>query len=284
MTTLILALAAAMQAAPASSAPIPLSPPIDPRGSRALPRVSLDSLVTSQDYPGDARRAGQEGTTRFRLLIGPNGRASHCQVERSSGSNSLDAATCRIMRGRARFTPALDGMRRPTSDSVAGAIAWRLPGLRRVADLRVALFTLAADGTPGECQQEVRVGRTIDRIKAAACFPALEPGRDLDPITLETSGRPSQILMASVLIRDPAAEWPKLEQPGRRIIARELGRLQIGQGGQVVGCSSSGYTGHLPPTWRACSGVGARLDGFDASTASEVRMISYTAILDGPPL
>ena len=45
----------------------------------------------------------------------------------SSGSAALDQATCRIMRSRARFTPAHDDHGQPTSDNVSSRIRWVLP-------------------------------------------------------------------------------------------------------------------------------------------------------------
>ena len=39
----------------------------------------------------------------------------------------LDTATCRIMRQRARFTPARDVNGNPASDEHLGEISWRLP-------------------------------------------------------------------------------------------------------------------------------------------------------------
>ncbi|HYD36402.1 MAG TPA: energy transducer TonB, partial [Allosphingosinicella sp.] len=55
------------------------------------------------------------------------GRVTDCTVTASSGSAALDSATCRLMKQRARFTPARDSDGHPTSDSVSNAIRWVLP-------------------------------------------------------------------------------------------------------------------------------------------------------------
>jgi protein TonB len=88
---------------------------------------NLAALVTQADYPPSALQSRAEGMVEFRIEVGANGRATGCTVTRSSGSAALDSATCRIMRSRARFTPALDSNGQRVADSVAGAIAWTLP-------------------------------------------------------------------------------------------------------------------------------------------------------------
>jgi protein TonB len=50
-----------------------------------------------------------------------------CTVTSSSGSATLDAATCNILRRRARFTPATDSSGNPTTDTASTRIRWVLP-------------------------------------------------------------------------------------------------------------------------------------------------------------
>jgi protein TonB len=115
-------LALALQAA-ARPAPPAASPPA-PRPPTGWPF----SLLSDDDYPAAALRAEEEGRVGYRLAIGPDGRVSACTIVQSSGSAALDAATCRIMRARARFAPARDPAGNPVADSRAGRIAWVLPG------------------------------------------------------------------------------------------------------------------------------------------------------------
>jgi protein TonB len=83
--------------------------------------------VSNDDYPPAAIRNEEQGTTRFTLTVGPNGRVTNCSVTGSSGSSSLDSTTCRLMTSRARFTPASNSAGQPTTDTVSGAIRWVLP-------------------------------------------------------------------------------------------------------------------------------------------------------------
>jgi protein TonB len=112
----------------APPAPPPPAPPPPPRTVEpARARANLASYASDADYPASAIRAEEQGTTGFRLNVGPDGRVTACTVTSSSGSSALDQTTCRIMRARARFTPARDDHGQPTSDSVAGRIRWVLP-------------------------------------------------------------------------------------------------------------------------------------------------------------
>jgi protein TonB len=93
----------------------------------ARARGDLHSYVSNADYPDAAIRNEEQGTTRFRLLVGPDGRVSDCTITGSSGSSALDNATCSVMKKRARFTPARDSSGNPTTDVVANSIRWVLP-------------------------------------------------------------------------------------------------------------------------------------------------------------
>jgi len=100
-------------------------PALSPRG--AAPRNDPASWVRDEDYPSRAIREELEGTTRFRLVIGSNGRVNACEVTRSSGHPLLDEATCRFVSGRARFDPATDGNGRKVVGSYASSVRWVPP-------------------------------------------------------------------------------------------------------------------------------------------------------------
>jgi TonB family protein len=91
-------------------------------------RGQISALFSADDYPQDAQIRDEQGTVRVELKIDREGRVSRCNVLASSGSKSLDSATCRILQSRARFTPArgIDGQ--PTEDTYTQSITWRLEG------------------------------------------------------------------------------------------------------------------------------------------------------------
>jgi protein TonB len=109
--------------------PMPAPPPPQPevKLQPARAKANLGSYVSDADYPSDAIRREEQGATRFRLAVGPDGRVTNCTVTASSGSAALDLATCRLMKSRARFAPARDTSGNPIGDTVSSTIVWRLP-------------------------------------------------------------------------------------------------------------------------------------------------------------
>ena len=107
----------------------PPPPPPPPPVKRVEPKSAvgnLQGLISGDDYPASALDNEEQGTVGVRLSIGPNGRVSGCDVTSSSGSRTLDSTTCRILRSRARFTPAQDSNGQPTSGSFSQRITWRI--------------------------------------------------------------------------------------------------------------------------------------------------------------
>lgn len=59
------------------------------------------------EYPGLAKRRGQQGTVVLRVLVDPQGRPTEVQVEHSSGYRELDRAAQQQVVQRWSFVPAL---------------------------------------------------------------------------------------------------------------------------------------------------------------------------------
>ena len=142
----LLAAAQAGQAGPPAEPPPTVSPPViapslppppgrvrgptrgtpAPLRTSARPAMPLQSLINIADYPPSALREREQGRPGFRLTVGPDGRVTGCVILVSSGSPALDSTTCRVLRSRARFTPAVDSTGRPVEDLYWGEIAWRI--------------------------------------------------------------------------------------------------------------------------------------------------------------
>ena len=113
---------------PYPAPPAPPAPPSPPRFVRGTPaRAELARIVSPDDYPAEALRAGEEGIVSFSLLVGPDGRVNNCLIQESSESVWLDNATCRLMTVRARFSPARDLKGEAINAIVNAKIVWRLP-------------------------------------------------------------------------------------------------------------------------------------------------------------
>ena len=103
----------------------PPTPPAKQQAARA--KGDVRALFSPDDYPAAALRSGETGSVRAQLTIGTNGRVSGCTIVASSRSSALDQATCRVLRAKARFTPARDSNGQLTGDSyTTPPIKWEL--------------------------------------------------------------------------------------------------------------------------------------------------------------
>ena len=87
----------------------------------------LSSFFLDEDYPVSALRSRAQGSVTFVAVAGADGVIRNCAIRVSSGSADLDAATCRILTQRARFSPALDKDGHAVDEQVSGKIRWRIP-------------------------------------------------------------------------------------------------------------------------------------------------------------
>jgi protein TonB len=113
---------------PIIAPPAPVAPPpprIPPK--QATPKGNPGNWATTNDYPTRALREEREGTSSFRVTVGPDGRVTSCQITGSSGSPDLDEATCSNVTRRARFNPATDGEGQPTTGSYSSRVRWVIP-------------------------------------------------------------------------------------------------------------------------------------------------------------
>ena len=82
----------------------------------------LPLAVTLKDYPKQALRAGDEGTSILSLQVDTSGSVEGCTTARSSGSPLLDEQACRLYRERGRFE--LRGISGPVT--VQAPVKWVL--------------------------------------------------------------------------------------------------------------------------------------------------------------
>ncbi len=116
--------------APAAPPPPPPPPPPIPevdKSKKASPQGNPGRWASSDDYPSRSLREENEGVTRFSVQIGTNGRVTSCSVTGSSGHADLDAATCKLVSSRAKFSPALGKDGSPTTGSYSSSVRWQIP-------------------------------------------------------------------------------------------------------------------------------------------------------------
>lgn len=82
-------------------------------------------IIIDADYPRTFH--DMEGTTRFDLMVDPDGRPLSCETTTSSGYVELDKAACNAFIRRARFSPAKDTAGNATTGKYRGSVTFKAP-------------------------------------------------------------------------------------------------------------------------------------------------------------
>lgn len=93
-------------------------------GGREIPPRHTKGRLKNSDWPHDLADAGIGGTVSVRYVVTIAGRATDCEVTRSSGSNELDALTCHLIEERFRFKPSLDDRGQPVESVLIENHSW----------------------------------------------------------------------------------------------------------------------------------------------------------------
>jgi protein TonB len=90
------------------------------------PRGSPGNWIMPDDYP-HLESPPPQSLVGYRLDVGADGHATGCTIVSSSGSPSLDSATCQLVARRARFVPAADAAGTPVAGTWSGRVHWASP-------------------------------------------------------------------------------------------------------------------------------------------------------------
>lgn len=169
----------------------------------ALAAPAQTVSISARDYPDDVRPGHDAFEVRMHYALAADGAVSGCEVIQSSRQPSLDAASCRILRERARF--------RDASGEAAGEIRFRWLGdaslaspAERGAPLLVGLprrmsseerrAIMAEDRGHGGAEVEVDVSEegvpiacTVDPASAAAALARWMCARMMEAVFIPAS-------------------------------------------------------------------------------------------------
>jgi protein TonB len=90
------------------------------------PKGRPGEWVSRNDYPAQDLREGNEGTVRFRLGVGADGRVTSCTVTGSSGFPRLDTTACTKLTQRGRFEPGTDESGAKVAGTWYSSVRWSI--------------------------------------------------------------------------------------------------------------------------------------------------------------
>lgn len=82
--------------------------------------------ISDSAYPLEARKGKIEGRSVVAFVVDEAGKPKDCRTLASSGSDLLDAATCKLAAGL-RFRAARDDSGKPVGELFNFSIVWTLP-------------------------------------------------------------------------------------------------------------------------------------------------------------
>ncbi|MEA3013901.1 MAG: periplasmic protein TonB [Sphingomonadales bacterium] len=96
----------------------------DGDGAGLTPPRRIRGSIRDSDYPRGAGAAGIGGMVSVIYAVETDGRATHCEITRSSGSPELDSTTCRLIEQRFRFRPSQNRSGRPIRSRIVQDHYW----------------------------------------------------------------------------------------------------------------------------------------------------------------
>jgi len=205
--------------APPMAPPIRMAPPPPPQSSSGThaQAIGRQGWLSSDDYPAAAMRNEEQGTVAVWLDIGTDGRVTGCTVSSSSGSASLDTATCRIFRARGRFRPARNPAGEPVPGAVRERIRWVLPDFDTLAlEPAFAAFEARVEGGGASDCEAVHAAPGENELAALGCELVLPLGWPLPEAFGQSAGR---LRFTLEIAREGAPRPPFTPRSGRPVYA-----------------------------------------------------------------
>ena len=207
----------------------------------SLPTPVGDSgaWFTPDDYPAAALAAEEEGAVKFTLSVDAAGSVTDCAIVGSSGSVSLDTATCQLARQRAHFRPALDWHGHAMASHYTRRTVWRMPQPEPIpitAFSQTALLDVSAQGALLSCKADIE-GKFPIAVLGNACT---DPPND--PALLETmkgpmAGRHTIVFLQFMMTPDGQTPFQATHKKfDAHATALAVLHLDIGTDGKIATC------------------------------------------------
>jgi TonB family protein len=221
--------------------------------------LNMKEMFSGGDYPMGALMLEQEGTTVVSIAVNERGKVTACNVDISSGSAALDARTCQIFRGRAKFTPAHDSSGRPVASVFLSRITWRVEDSELpVAPWAVRVLALVnPNSSMRDCGVEGGGALLRSSPRGVIECSALAGAFAVSPELLQKVAGHETILAFDKQFVPAIVNSIGTPRDLRRytFLGREIVNLKIGPDGTVLRCVKKSAEGPFPPTVGACESL-----------------------------
>ena len=92
----------------------------------ATPANDPGTWIKSRDYPRDAIKSGEQAILNYRITVGEDRTPVECEIVRFTNATQFDEITCKRIKERARFEPALDAQGQPIRSVSFGTIQFQM--------------------------------------------------------------------------------------------------------------------------------------------------------------
>lgn len=215
--------------------------------------LNVGEIAGAMDYPKDALENDQQGTVGVWVLVGPDGRAVRCGVEKSSGAPVLDAQTCDLFVAKGKFRAAQDKRGRTVAGLHHQQMVWRLEGETSSEKLSNQIaretFIVSPEGMARSCKSEFRSadGKWIEGPKER-CTPFLaEPTALLRAAREKSKLHDAEVVMEVRVSTDPAAIQPVAQSPGEVLVFLRNASMTFAVDGKRTSCTKGegvGFEGY----------------------------------------
>ncbi|WP_431470677.1 energy transducer TonB [Sphingosinithalassobacter sp. LHW66-3] len=215
----------------------------------------VSGSISNTDYPAEAMRAGEEGEVEIRFAIDTSGYVTGCSVVESSGSVSLDVASCVLITERFRFEPARSANGAPVSEMRTQRIRWELPepADEPLTSFALAMrYELAPDGSLADCEI-VPIGNVPDDAQFCDGPPGM-PSEIKAAMLREMAAGQSQLFTSiAQVVGDERLDVPP-PPPALSHVERATIRFTVGADGLARDCTIDA-SGLSDPRDRTTSGT-----------------------------
>jgi len=148
----------------------------------ATPVGNPGEWFSTDNYPPDAIRKGEEGRVVYFVNIDTSGTPTACYILTSSGSSSLDSGTCAVVMAKGHFKPAHDAAGKAVASTWSSAVRWEIPESSVIGPPVIDL----SHGSAAQYDETIEISLDPDG-KVTAC-KATQPSNAVDPCADYSAG------------------------------------------------------------------------------------------------